>query len=374
MKEVTFFIMNKRETQRYARHFTLPFVGIEGQKKLKNAKVLCVGAGGLGSPALFYLAAAGVGTLGIIDNDVVDISNLQRQILFSNNDIGKNKSDSAKNKLIALNPDIEINVMNLRLNRDNALSVLAPYDVIVDCSDNFYARYVINDACFYLNKPNVYASILQFEAQCSVFSAQQGPCYRCIFPNPPSPELIPNCSESGVIGALPGIVGSIQAMEAIKLILNMGNTLSGRLLLIDAFSMQFKELALVKNQECSLCASKLSYDQLQMPDEVCHFSFSDKEITLDELKYMQTHDPHVCLLDVREQYEYDIHNLGGQLIPINQLTHRIHEVNKDHSIILVCQTGNRSKKAAKLLNDHGFDKIHILQGGITATLTEEIHS
>lgn len=350
------------EVQRYARHFALPLIGKDGQQKLKNAKVLCIGAGGLGSPALLYLAAAGIGTVGVVDDDAVDLSNLQRQILFTTDDIGNQKSISAKNKLSALNPEINIHTIDLRLSRDNALEIIEPYDLVLDCTDNFYARYLINDACVFLNKPDIYASVLRFEGHCSVFSTPQGPCYRCLFPSPPSPEQIPNCSDAGVIGALPGMLGSIQAMEAIKIILNIGNILSGRLLLIDALSMQFKELTIAKNPECSGCSRSFSFDQLEMPQTLC--LSIEKEIDLDQLRNMQNQNVSFCILDVREQYEYDIGNLGGQLIPLNQLAHRIHELNKDQDIVIVCQSGQRSKKAAAILENHDFKNVHVLKGGI----------
>lgn len=358
------------ERQRYARHFTLPEVGINGQKKIKSAKVLCIGVGGLGSSALLYLAAAGVGTLGLVDDDCVDISNLQRQILFSTDDLGEKKVYAARNKLLSLNSNIKINSHSERLTRDNVFNIINAYDIVIDCTDNFYSRYLINDACHSLQKPNVYASISSFEGQCTVFSSQLGPCYRCIFKNIPSTQLIPNCAEAGVIGALTGILGSIQAMEVIKLILNQGNTLIGRLLLIDSLTMQFNELAISKNEDCPVCAHKLSFDQLPMPEIGCDTQLMHNEISVHELLLLKEQDEKFFLLDVREQFEYDICHLNGNLIPVNILSQRINMLDPNQHIIIYCKAGVRSKKAAEILYNHGFKNVSILKGGIVAWIDE----
>lgn len=362
--------LNNVEIQRYARHFALPSVGVEGQKRLKQAKVLCVGAGGLGSPALLYLAAAGIGTLGIVENDLVDLSNLQRQILFSTNDIGNNKADAAKARLSELNPLIQINTHQQQLMKDNALDIIASYDFVLDCTDNFYTRFLINDACFYLNKPYVYASVLKFEGQCSVFSSSQGPCYRCLFETPPPPELIPNCAEAGVIGALPGILGSMQAMEIIKLILNQGSNLIGRLLIVDALTMKFRELSIVKNKKCPLCEFKIPFDDLEMPKFICNKDSDRNEISVHDLKNLQQSDTDFLLLDVREPFEYAICNIGGHLIPLNDLDHRVSELNLNQLIIVYCKSGGRSNQALNFLSSHGFQKVKSLKGGILAWMDE----
>lgn len=358
------------ELQRYARHFTLPEVGINGQKKIKNAKVLCVGVGGLGSPALLYLAAAGVGTLGLVDDDCVDISNLQRQIIFSVDDVGEKKVNVARDKLLALNPNVKINIFSQRLTKDNAFNIIDSYDIVIDCTDNFYSHYLINDACFFLQKPCVYASIACFEGQCSVFSSYLGPCYRCIFKNVPLAQLIPNCAEAGVIGALPGLLGSIQAMEAIKLILNQGNILIGRLLLVDALTMQFSELTISKNKDCPLCTHKIPFNQLVMPEISCNTRLMYNEISVYDLQKLKKQNENFFLLDVREQFEYDICHLNGNLIPVNILSQRINMLDPNQHIIIHCKTDVRSKKAAEILYHHGFKNVSILKGGIAAWISE----
>lgn len=356
------------DLQRYSRHLALSEVGIDGQKRLKNAKVLCIGAGGLASPALLYLAAAGVGTLGIVEDDQVELSNLQRQILYTTHDIGSSKAQCAQKHLNALNPDIKINLHLHRLTRENAIDILSPYDIILDCTDNFYSRYLINDACFYLNKPDVYASILRFEGQCTVFSAPNSPCYRCLFKSPPPPELMPNCAEGGVIGALPGLLGTIQAMEVIKIILGQGTSLVGRLLLVDALSMRFRELKIPSNPDCPLCVHRQPFAELELPEISCN---TQDEITLTEISASDLHlllqkDNSILLLDVRDPYEHEICNIGGQLIPLADVSQQLNELNQNQHIVVYCKMGSRSKKAAEILHKNGFIKISVLTGGILA--------
>lgn len=360
--------LTQEEIQQYRRHLSLQEIGQEGQLKLKTAKVLCVGAGGLGSPLLLYLAAAGVGTLGIVDNDVVDISNLQRQVLYSHQQINEKKTIAAKAQLENLNPYINVVSHDIHLNPDNVLDILQHYDIIADCSDNFATRYLINDACFQLGKPNVYASIYQFEGQCSIFTAKDGPCYRCLYPLPPAANVIPDCVEAGVLGVLPGVMGTIQATEVIKLILNLGQPLIGKLLLYDALSMQFSFFEIYKNSECDLCAHKKSFDQF-IHNEIKNCQIEKKlsaEISVQELYQMQQKQENFFLLDVRERYEYEIGHLGGYLIPLNELDFRVHELDPNKKIIIYCKSGVRSKYAQKLLREKGFKSVWNLTGGIMA--------
>lgn len=372
MREKTQTNFSDLELQRYARHLVLSEVGVDGQKRLKNAKVLCVGAGGLASPVLLYLAGAGVGTLGIVEDDQVELSNLQRQILYTTNNIGQSKGHVARARLLELNPHIQINLHSQRLKKDNALDVLPSYDIILDCTDNFYSRYLINDACFHLKKPDIYASILRFEGQCSIFYAPQGPCYRCLFKTPPPPELIPNCAEGGVIGALPGLLGTIQAMEAIKLILCQGTSLIGRLLMIDTLTMRFRELTISKNPDCPLCVHKIPFEQLKLPEAICNALSNIKipEITPQSLHALKQQGENIFLLDVRDPFEYEICNLGGHLIPLKELSQRLNELNPVHHIITYCKMGSRSQKAAGILKQHGFLNVSILKGGILAWINE----
>lgn len=315
------------ELLRYSRHFTLPHVGLEGQKRLKAAKVICVGAGGLGSPVLLYLCAAGVGTIGIIDDDHIEETNLQRQILYSTPEINQPKVAIAQQKLQALNPHVTVNIYKERLSQDNILKILKDYDIVVDASDNFLTRYLVNDACWHLKKPNVYASIFQFEGQCAIFTAPDGPCYRCLYDTPPPPELVPNCAQAGVFGVLPGLLGTIQANEVIKLILGIGKQLIGRLLVVDALSCQFKEYQLQRNPHCRLCADHPQQHDIQenpfylisQPSgEYCPMTSQQNATvpTIDvfELEQLQKQSADFQLLDVREPYEYAICHLNGRLI------------------------------------------------------------
>lgn len=365
------------EIERYNRHLIIPEVGVEGQQKLKAARVLIVGAGGLGSPIGMYLAAAGVGKIGIVDFDRVNLSNLQRQVIFSTDDVGKKKTDVMKQRLQKINPNIEIKTYDIKLNTENALGIIKEYDVITDGSDNFATRYLVNDACVLLGKPDVYGSILRFEGQVTVFDSKRGPCYRCLYPEPPAPGSIPTCEEAGVLGVLPGIIGSIQANEVIKYIIGKGDLLVGRLMMFDALKMKFKEITFKKDKNCPVCGENptimklLDYEALcgsvngkeQTKNEV---SVQSKlEITVDELKRKMDKNENIFLLDVREPFETRIASIGGQLIPLGQLPERLHELNKDDEIVIYCHTGVRSLYVAKFLKDKaGFKNAVSLHGGI----------
>ncbi|MGH9598241.1 MAG: molybdopterin-synthase adenylyltransferase MoeB, partial [Terracidiphilus sp.] len=336
------------ELARYARHISLPEVGVEGQRRLKAARVLSVGAGGLGSPLAFYLAAAGIGTLGLVDFDVVDESNLQRQIIHSTRDIGRKKLDSAAEKLIALNPALHVVKHETMLSSANALEIIRDYDIVADGTDNFPTRYLVNDACVLLGKPNVYGSIFRFEGQASVFATKQGPCYRCLYPEPPPPGVVPNCAEGGVLGILPGLVGVIQATETIKLILGrgepLGEPLIGRLLLVDALAMRFRELKLRKNPECPVCGAHPTVTQLIDYQQFCGIAPPTPQetalkngilqITVIELKQRLDAGEDIFILDVREPYEYQIANIGGTLIPMNEVPRRLAEIDRDREIVV----------------------------------------
>jgi len=361
------------EILRYSRHLIMPEVGMEGQKKLKAARVLCIGAGGLGSPLALYLAAAGVGTLGIVDFDVVDYTNLQRQIIHSTADVGRKKLDSAAEKLKAINPFLNIRKFETRLSSDNALELFRDFEIIADGTDNFPTRYLVNDACVLTGKPNVYGSIFRFEGQASVFAMKEGPCYRCLYPEPPPPGLVPSCAEGGVLGILPGLVGVIQATEAIKLILGQGDSLIGRLLLVDALGMKFRELKLRKNPDCPVCGKHPSITKLIDYNEFCGIRGEEKpveagvpEIQVEELKRRLDAGEDVFVLDVREPHEYQICNINGYLIPLGDLPKRVHELDSSREIVAHCRSGARSAKAVDFLRQAGFKKIHNLAGGILA--------
>jgi molybdopterin/thiamine biosynthesis adenylyltransferase/rhodanese-related sulfurtransferase len=373
--------LSNEEIARYSRHLILPEVGMEGQRKLKAAKVLCVGTGGLGSPLALYLAAAGIGTLGLVDFDVVDSSNLQRQIIHSTRDIGRPKIDSAAEKLKALNPFIEIVKFNTMLTSANALEIISQFDVIADGTDNFQTRYLVNDACVLTGKPNAYGSIFRFEGQASVFATKDGPCYRCLYPEPPPPGLVPSCAEGGVLGILPGLVGVIQATEAIKLILGQGEPLIGRLLLVDALNMNFRQLKLRKNPDCPVCGTNPTVTELIDYDQFCGIAPPAKagetqvaettsngiaQISVVDFKRKRDAGEDIYLLDVREPHEYQIANLGGHLIPLGDLPNRVKELDPDREIVVHCKMGGRSQKAAELLHQAGFRKIQNLAGGIQA--------
>ncbi|HTW79684.1 MAG TPA: molybdopterin-synthase adenylyltransferase MoeB [Terracidiphilus sp.] len=368
--------LTAEELARYSRHLILPEVGEEGQRRLKAAKVLCVGTGGLGSPLAFYLAAAGVGTLGLVDFDVVDASNLQRQIIHSTADIGRKKLDSATDKLEALNPAINVVKHETLLTSANALEILKDYDIVADGTDNFPTRYLVNDACVLLRKPNVYGSIFRFEGQASVFATEQGPCYRCLYPEPPPPGVVPSCAEGGVLGILPGLVGVIQATEVIKLILGAGELLVGRLLLVDSLSMRFRELKLRKNPECPVCGPNPTVTKLIDYDQFCGIVPAAKEesrvkngvpqITPVELKRRIDAGEDVFILDVREPFEHQIANIGGKLIPQNDVPQRLAEIDRDREIIVQCKSGGRSQRIAEFLLQNGYPKVVNLVGGILA--------
>jgi adenylyltransferase/sulfurtransferase len=348
---------------------------MEGQLKLKQAKVLCIGAGGLGSPLALYLGAAGVGKLGIVDFDVVDFTNLQRQVIHGTSDVGRTKLQSARETLQEINPFVEIETFETRLSSDNALDIFREYDIVADGTDNFPTRYLVNDACVLLGKPNVYASIFRFEGQASIFYAGQGPCYRCLYPEPPPPGLVPSCAEGGVLGVLPGIMGCIQAMETIKLILGRGDSLVGRLLLFDALGMKFRELKLRKNPDCPVCGTHRSITKLIDYEQFCGIRGEEHkpmqigipEITPADLKKkMDTHEPFV-LIDVREPHEYQICRIpGSKLIPLGEVPRRMSELDSADEIVVHCKSGMRSARAVDLLMKSGFGKIYNLKGGILA--------
>jgi len=365
--------LTNEETLRYARHLILPEVGVDGQLKLKQAKVLCVGAGGLGSPLALYLAAAGVGTLGIVDFDVVDVSNLQRQIIHGTADVGRKKLDSAAESIAAINPNVEVRKLETLLDSSNALEIFREFDIIADGTDNFPTRYLVNDACILTGKPNVYGSIFRFEGQASVFATKDGPCYRCLYPEPPPPGAVPSCAEGGVLGILPGLVGVIQATETIKLILGLGESLAGRLLMIDAASMRFRELKLRKNPECPACGTHPTVAQLIDYNQFCGVGKSETgvaatmaDMTVEELKRRLDAGDDLFVLDVREPHEYQIANIGGHLIPLNDLPKRVSELDPSREIVVHCKLGGRSAKAVDFLRQSGFTNVHNLGGGINA--------
>ncbi len=361
------------EILRYSRHLIMPEVGMEGQLKLKAAKVLCIGAGGLGSPLALYLGAAGVGTLGLVDFDVVDYTNLQRQIIHRTEDVGRPKLDSAADKLKAMNPFVNIKKFNTHLSSDNALEIFKEFDIIADGTDNFPTRYLTNDACVISGKPNVYASIFRFEGQASVFGMPEGPCYRCLYPEPPPPGLVPSCAEGGVLGILPGLLGVIQATEVIKLILGSGDSLIGRLLLVDALGMKFRELKLRKNRDCPVCGKNPTIKKLINYQEFCGIrgeeveaEVTTSEMQVEELKQRLDRGDDLFILDVREPHEYQICNIGGHLIPLGDLPRRVNELDTSKEIVAHCRSGVRSAKAVNFLSQAGFKKVHNLAGGILA--------
>jgi len=369
--------LNNDEILRYSRHLIMPEVGMEGQQKLKAARVLCIGAGGLGSPLALYLGAAGVGTLGIVDFDVVDYTNLQRQIIHTTADVGRKKLESAAEKLKAINPFLNIRTFETKLSSENALDLFRDFDIIADGTDNFPTRYLVNDACVLTGKPNVYGSIFRFEGQASVFATEDGPCYRCLYPEPPPPGLVPSCAEGGVLGILPGLIGVIQATEVIKLILGQGDPLVGRLLLIDALGMKFRELKLRKNPDCPACGTHRTVTKLIDYNEFCGIRGEEKrqekpveagiaEMQVEELKRRLDAGENLFVLDVREPHEYQICNIGGHLIPLGDLPKRVSELDSSREIVAHCRSGVRSAKAVAFLQQAGFQKIHNLAGGILA--------
>jgi len=362
------------ELVRYARHLTLPEVGSAGQERLRQARVLLVGAGGLGSPAALYLAAAGVGTLGVVDGDAVELSNLQRQILHSTDALGRPKTESARERIQGLNPEVRVEAHQLRLDASNALDILAGYDLCLDGSDNFPTRYLVNDASVLLGKPYVYGSNFRFDGQVSVFGARGGPCYRCLFADPPPPDLVPNCAEAGVLGVLPGLIGSLQALEAIKWIVGTGESLVGRLLLVDALRVRFRELSVTRDPECRICGAQPSIHELMDYEAYCGVGAAggdgDAELSAPELERRLAESVAPLILDVREPWEWEIARIAGsRLVPLGQLAERIGELEPDAEIVTVCHKGQRSLTAQQLLQGAGF-KARSLSGGIDAWAAE----
>src|SRR5215470_16689938 len=358
------------ELQRYSRHLIMPEVTAEGQRRLKAARVLCIGAGGLGSPAALYLAAAGVGTIGIVDFDEVDLSNLQRQILHGTKDIGRGKLESARDRLRDINPEIEIELHNCRFSSENATELVSGYDLVVDGSDNFPTRYLSNDVCVFERKPNVYGSVFRFEGQTTVFAPHLGgPCYRCLFPEPPPPESVPNCAQAGVLGVLPGIIGMLQAIETLKLILGIGDTLVGRLLHFDALKVKFRELNLRRDPQCPVCGenptifSPIDYEQFCGVRDESEIA----EMSPHELKRRMDSGESFELIDVREPFEYEIARIdGAKLIPLGEISERLGELCEEQTIVVYCHSGKRSAEAARLLQQRGFANVYNLEGGIDA--------
>ena len=366
--------LSNEEIARYSRHLILPEVGMEGQLKLKRAKVALIGAGGLGAPLGLYLAAAGVGRIGVVDFDVVDASNLQRQVIHGTHDIGRKKLDSAGDRMRDINPNVRIDKFEVGLSSENALEILKDYDMVIDGTDNFPTRYLVNDACVLLKKPNVYGSIFRFEGQATVFAYEDGPCYRCLYPEPPPPGLVPSCAEGGVLGILPGIIGLIQATEAVKLILGVGDTLKGRLLLYDALGMRFRELKLRRDPDCPVCGDHPTVTKLIDYQEFCGLRSAppppvqaEGVIDPQEVKRKLDRGDDFLLVDVREPHEFQIARIpGSKLIPLGELPKRLNELNTDADIVAHCKSGARSQKAVDLLKQNGFKHVRNMTGGILA--------
>ncbi|PIQ83480.1 MAG: molybdenum cofactor biosynthesis protein MoeB [Candidatus Omnitrophica bacterium CG11_big_fil_rev_8_21_14_0_20_63_9] len=371
--------LTREQILRYSRHLIMPEVGIDGQEKLKDAGILLIGAGGLGSPLGLYLAAAGIGRLGIVDFDKVDFTNLQRQIIHRTEDVGRLKVESAKERINAINPDVQVTTFNTKITRDNIAELIKPYDVVIDGTDNFPTRYLVNDACIFQNKPNVYGSIFRFDGQATVFYPFKGPCYRCLYPEPPPPGMVPSCAEGGVLGVLPGIIGVIQATEAIKLILGKGEPLIGRLLIYNALKMEFREVKLRRSPQCPVCGDHPTVKELVDYDEFCgvtrggeaEAAHSEYDLGPGEVKQAMEQDKKVVLLDVREPHEFDIVRIeGATLIPLSELHLRTNELDTADTIITYCHHGQRSLQAIKTLEHFGFKKLKHLRGGIDAWAAE----
>lgn len=365
------------EIARYSRHLIMPEVTLEGQKRLKAASVLCIGAGGLGSPIALYLAAAGIGRMGLVDGDTVDFSNLQRQILHGTKDVGRKKLNSAKDRIREVNPNVQVDLYDTFFTAENAREIVEPYDIVIDGTDNFPTRYLSNDICVFLKKPNVYGSIFRFDGQCTVFAPHLGgPCYRCMFPEPPPPGMVPSCAEGGVLGVLPGIIGVMQAIEAVKLIMGIGETLMGRMIAFDALKMKFREFKLRKDPKCPVCSENPTITELIDYDQFCGIpqakAAEDAEphvpsVTVQELKAKQDRGDKFVLLDVREPFEYDICRIpGSKLIPLGNLPSRMSELDSADEILLQCKSGARSARALRLLQEAGFSKLANVEGGILA--------
>jgi adenylyltransferase/sulfurtransferase len=369
--------LSQPEVARYSRHLIMPEVGMEGQKRLKAARVLLIGAGGLGSPLGLYLAAAGVGRIGLVDFDVVDFSNLQRQVLHGTPDVGRPKLQSARERLQAINPEVQLDLYETRLTAANALAILEPYDVVIDGTDNFPTRYLVNDACVLLKKANVYGSIFRFDGQASVFFPPHGPCYRCLYPEPPPPGEVPSCAEGGVLGILPGLIGCIQATEAVKLILGRGSALIGRLLLYDALQMTFQEFKVRRNPGCPLCGDRPTITRLIDYEQFCGVrgqeapalaaASGEWETTVEELKSRLDRREKVFILDVRNPEEYQICRIpGSKLIPLGELSRRVGELDRESELVVHCKSGMRSARAVQFLREQGFQKLKNLKGGVLA--------
>ena len=368
--------LTHNEIHRYSRHLLIPDVGLEGQKKLKAASVLIVGTGGLGSPVALYLAAAGVGRIGLVDYDVVDFSNLQRQIAHGESRLGDLKVESARDRMLDLNPEIQVDIYNEMLTSENAFRIAEPYQIIIDGTDNFPTRYLVNDLCVLTGKTNVYGSIFQFDGQASVFDPVNGPCYRCIFPEPPPPGLVPSCAEGGVLGVLPGTIGSIQATETLKLIIGIGETLVGRLVLYDGLDLTFQTVKLRKNPECKVCGENPQVTELIDYEEFCGLPAHDHDegsagegwdITAKELAERLKEEPELRLIDVREPHEREISNLkGSEVLPLGQFASHLSELDSAEEIVLFCKAGTRSTRALEILVSAGFKKVKNLKGGINA--------
>ena len=367
--------LTTRDLQRFSRHLLLPEVGEQGQRRLKRARILCVGAGGLGSPAALYLAAAGVGTIGIVDFDVVDFSNLQRQIIHGTRDVGRSKLESARERIEALNPDVRVETIEAPFKAANAREIIDGWDVVIDGTDNFAARYVVNDACVLYGKPNAWGSIFRFEGQASVFAVPGGPCYRCLHPEPPPPGLVPSCAEAGVLGVLPGIIGTIQATEALKLVLGVGEPLVGRFLMFDALKMRFREIRLARDPECPICGDTPSIRELFDYDEYCtpsnHSEARAAEVTVRELKALMDAGRAPAILDVREPFESELCSIQGSLlIPLGELPRRLDELDRGKDLVVLCKSGSRSARAVSILREKGFEHARNLAGGILAWIDE----
>jgi sulfur-carrier protein adenylyltransferase/sulfurtransferase len=365
------------EIARYSRHLIMPEVTLDGQKRIKAASVLCLGAGGLGSPIALYLAAAGIGRMGLIDYDIVDFSNLQRQILHGTDDVGRKKLNSARDRIKTVNPNVQVDLHDTMFRSDNAMQLVQDYDIVIDGTDNFPTRYLSNDVCVLLKKPNIYGSIFRFDGQCTVFAPHLGgPCYRCMFPEPPPPGMVPSCAEGGVLGVLPGMIGVMQAIEAIKMIIGIGDSLIGRLVSFDALQMRFKEFKIRKDPSCPICSEHPTIHELIDYDQFCGIPQADAEtakemdvptITATELKTRIDRQDKFVLIDVREPFEYEISRIpGSKLIPLGELPARFSELDSADDIVLHCKMGGRSAKALRILQEAGFRKLNNLQGGITA--------
>jgi molybdopterin/thiamine biosynthesis adenylyltransferase/rhodanese-related sulfurtransferase len=365
------------EIARYSRHLIMPEVTLDGQKRIKAASVLCIGTGGLGSPIALYLAAAGIGRLGLVDYDIVDFSNLQRQILHGTEDVGRKKLNSARDRIKAINPNVQVDLHDMMFRSENAMQLVQDYDIVIDGTDNFPTRYLSNDVCVLTKKPNIYGSIFRFDGQCTVFAPHLGgPCYRCMFPEPPPPGMVPSCAEGGVLGVLPGMIGVMQAIEAIKLIIGIGDSLIGRLVSFDALKLRFKEFKIRKDPGCPICGDHPTIHELIDYDQFCGIPQADAEaakelevptITATELKTKFDRQEKFVLVDVREPFEYDISRIpGSKLIPLGELPARLSELDSADDIVLHCKVGGRSAKALRILQEAGFRKLNNLQGGITA--------